>query len=333
MKKIHVLLSNAVLIALLISSAGFAQKQKYDYEKSRSISQTYPANGNDKLTISNQFGQVTVKTWSRNEVKVDIRIEVSSTVKEEAEDMFERIDVDHGKDGGNIYFKTDMEKNKEKKDKNYGNHSNSINIDYEVSMPANLTLDLENKFGKTTIPDLQGDVDIQQEFGDLEAGRLSNPRKVTVKFGSADIESVEGGTYDFQFAKSAAIRNASGDVKVRVQHCKSNGVVVYGNNLSSLNINAQHSDVALVVPRDMSAQYSVDTEFGSFNNNTSFAIREDADDSDRRGPRFNHKYRGTSGGGKTRVTLDGNFTDFFIGHEAPTQKDKQKSKPKNVRSV
>ena len=333
MKKIHVLLSHALLAALLLSSTGYAQKQKYDYEKSRSITQTYTANGNDKLSISNQFGQVVVKTWSRNEVKVDIKIEVSSTVKEEAEDMFERIDVDHSKNGSNIVFKTTMDKNKEKRDKNYGSHSNSINIDYEVSMPANLTLDLENKFGKTSLPDLQGDVTVLQEFGDLETGKLSNPNKVTVKFGSADIESADGGTYDFQFAKSASIKNASGDVKVRVQHCKSNGVVVYGSNLSSLNVNAQHSDVALVVPRDMSAQYNVETEFGSFNNNTSFSIKEDGDDDDRRGPRFNHKYRGSSGGGKTRVTLDGNFTDFYIGHDAPTQKTKESKDKKRSISV
>lgn len=325
MKKIHVLFSQALLVALLLSSAGFAQKQKYEFEKTRSISQTYPANGNDKLSISNQFGQVVIKTWSHNEVKVDIKITVSSTVKEEADDLYERIDVEHEKSGNNISFKTTMGKNKEKqKDKNYGNHSNSINIDYEVSMPASIALNLKNKFGKSVLPDLQGTVNIEQQFGDLETGKLSNPNEVTVKFGSADLGSVDGGMYEFQFAKSAVIKNASGDVKVKVQHCKSDGVVVYGNNLSSLDVDAQHSDVAVVVPKDVSAQYYVKTSFGSFNNNTSTAIKEDADDGNRRGPQFNHKYRGSSGGGKVKVTLDGGFTDFFIGHEAPTQKDKSK---------
>ena len=65
----------------------------------------------------------------------------------------------------------------------------------------------------------------------------------------------------------------------------------------------------------------METQFGSFRNGTSFAIKEDGDDDDdRRGPKFNHTYKGSSGGGKTKVTLDGNFTDFFIGHEAPPAK-------------
>jgi hypothetical protein len=334
MKKIHALFSNLLLVALLLSSATYAQK-KYEFSKDRSISETYNASGNDKLTISNQFGKVVVRTWSRNEVKVDIKIAVSSTDQDNAEEMFNRIDVNHGKDGSNIYFKTIMDKNRDKNQdkKQHGSQSNSINIDYEVSMPAGLTLDIENKFGKTTLPDLSGQVDIDQQFGDLEAGRLSNPRNVSVKFGSAEIESVDGGTYDFQFVGNTAIlKNATGDIKVKVQHCKSNGVVIHAANVSSLNVNAQHSDVSLVVPRDMSANYLVETHFGSFKNKSSFSFKKDGEDDDdkRHGPKFDDTYRGSSGQGKTKVVLDGNFTDFFIGHEAPPAKAKDEKKVRSV---
>lgn len=338
MKKIHVLLSNALLIALLLSSAAFSQKrEKYEFAKDRSISETYSTSGSDKLTINNQFGKVVIRTWSRNEVKVDIKIEVSSTDQADAEEMFERIDVNHGKSGGSIYFKTTMEKNKEHKkterDQNK-KRSNSIHIDYEVSMPANLDLDIETRFGQTIIPDLTGKVDIDHQFGDLEAGRLSNPGKVSVRFGSAQIEAVEGGSYDFQFVNNQAVlRNAKGDIKVNVQHCKSNGVVIYGEDVSSLKVNAQHSDVALVIPRDMSAQFSVETSFGSFKNNTGFSIKEEGDgDDNRRGPRFNHTYKGSSNNGRTKIVLDGNFTDFTIGHEAPPVKPKGE-KSKKIREV
>ncbi|HEY0680112.1 MAG TPA: hypothetical protein VGD17_17630 [Chitinophagaceae bacterium] len=338
MKKIHVLLSNVLLVTLLLSSTAYSQNKKYEFSKDRSISQTYNASGSDKLTISNQFGKVVVHTWARNEVKVDVKIEVSSTLKDQADEMFEKIDVSHGKDGNNIYFKTTMDKNKDKnkdksENKQRGTHSNSINIDYEISMPAGLTLDLDNKFGKTTLPDLQGKVDIEQQFGDLEAGKLSSPGKVIVKFGSATIESVNGGSYDFQFvSNTAVIKNATGDIKVKTQHCKSNGVVIHAANTSSVDVDAQHSDVSVVVPKDMSAQYSVETHFGSFKNSSSFTIKKEGDEDDdkHRGPKFNSSWKGTSGQGKTRIMLDGNFTDFYIGHDAPPAKPKN---DKKVRSV
>jgi hypothetical protein len=337
MKKIHVLLSNVLLTALLLSSAVYAQEKKYEFSKDRSISQTYSASGNDKLSIDNQFGKVVVKTWSRNEVKVDIKIEVSSTIKEDADELFEKIDVTHGKSGNNISFKTTMEKNKdkdkEKKENNRkGSYSNSIHIDYEVNMPAGLALDLENRFGKTILPDLSGSVDVDQQFGDLEAGKLSNPGNISVKFGSASIEGVDGGKYDFQFVNNTAVlKNATGDIKVKVQHCKSNGVVIYAANTNSVDVDAQHSDVVIVVPKDMSAQYDIDTHFGSFKNSSSFAIKKEGDDDNdnRRGPQFNHSYKGSSGQGKTKITLDGNFTDFMISHEAPPAKPK-KEKTRSV---
>jgi len=340
MKKIHVLFSNVLLVALLVSSAAYSQKKKYEFTKDRSISQSYNVSSSDHLSLQNQFGKVTIKTWSRNEVRVDIRIEVSSNVQEKTEEMFESIDVRHGKDGNTVYFKTVMDKNKdgEKKEKNNKDgksYSNTIDIDYEVSMPASLALTVKHQFGNLILPDLQGKVDIDQQFGDLEAGRLSDPGRVTVKFGSAEIAGVDGGDYNFQFINNAAIiKNATGDIKVKVQHCKSNGVVIHAANTNSVDVDAQHSDVAIVVPRDMSAQFDVETHFGSFKNNSSFSIKKvgDDDDDDRRGPRFNHNYKGSSGGGRTKIKLDGNFTDFTIGHEAPPAKVK-KEKDKTVRSV
>lgn len=337
MKKIHVLFSNVLLVALLLSSVAYAQEKKYEFAKDRSLSQTYNVGSGDKLTLQNQFGKVVVKTWSRNEVKVDIRIEVSSNDQQHAEDMFESIDVKHGKDGNTVYFKTTMDSDKKERKKNENkSYNNTIHIDYEVSMPANLALKVKHQFGKITLPDLQGKVEVDHQFGDLEAGRLSAPEKISVQFGSAEIAAVDGGKYDFQFINNiAVIKNATGDIKVNVQHCKSNGVVIYAANTNSVDVDASHSDVAVVVPREMSASYTVETSFGSFKNSSSFTIKKDGDDDDdRRGPKFDHTYKGSSGGGKTKIILDGSFTDFFIGHDAPPAKAKnEKDKNKKVRSV
>lgn len=325
--------------ALLLAGALHAQEpqktqKKYEFAKDRTISQTYNVSASDKLSINNQFGKVVIKTWARNEVKVDIRIEVSSTIKEKTEEMFEDIDVKHGKDGSTVYFKTEMKnrEHKEKKDKDgkHQRYSNSINIDYEVNMPASLALNLRHQFGNTTLPDLQGRVDIDQQFGNLTSGRLSNPGKISVRFGAADIESVDGGNYDFQFTNNRTeLKNATGDIKVNIQHCKSSGVVIHAANTNSIDVNAQHSDVAVVVPKDMSAQFNVDTHFGSFTNNSSFSISQQGDDTKRYGPNFNKSYKGSSGQGKTKIELDGNFTDFTIGHEVPAKVQK----PKKTRSV
>ncbi len=343
MKRIHVLFSNILLVALLLNGVAFAQnpekekeKKKYEHVKTRSISQSYNVSSSDKFNLKSQFGKVVVKTWAKNEVKVDIKIEVTSNDAGKAQEMFDNIDVKHGKDGNTVYFKTIMDKNKDKNEKKEGkSYNNTIEIDYEVSMPANLALNVEHQFGELNLPDLTGPVNIEQQFGNLHAGKLSKPGDISVRFGSATIEAVNGGEYDFQFVNNTAVlKNATGDLKVDVHHCRSNGVVIYAANTTSIKVDAQHSDVAIVVPKDMSANFTVDTHFGSFKNSSSFTIKKEGDeDDDRHGPRFNHTYKGSTGQGKTKISLDGNFTDFTIGHEAPPAKPKKTNTTTATRKV
>jgi len=66
------------------------EKKRYEHFKERNISKTYPSSGNT-LNIDNTFGDVKVTTWDKNEIKVDIHIESSSTSKEYAEKTFERM--------------------------------------------------------------------------------------------------------------------------------------------------------------------------------------------------------------------------------------------------
>ena len=345
MKKIHVLLNSVLMVALLLSSSTFAQdktekadkkqeKKKYEFVKNRTITQSYNVSASDKLSLQNQFGKLVIKTWTRNEVKVDVKIEVSSNVQERAQEMFDNIDVKHGKDGNTVYFKTIMDKNKDKdKDERREgkNYSNTIEIDYEVSMPASLALKVKHQFGDLTMPDLTGEVDIEQQFGDLTAGKLSKPGDIEVRFGSAEIEGVNGGDYEFAFVKKTAVlKNATGKIKVDVQHCRSNGVVIYAANTTSVDVDAQHSDVVVVVPKDMSASYKVETHFGSFTNNSGFAIKKEDEDDDNHGPKFNFSYNGSSGAGKTKISLDGNFTDFTIGHDVPPPGAKKKTTNTNT---
>ena len=326
MKRIVPLLSSVTF--LLWCTDARAQKKKYEFAHERTISQTYAASSGDKLDIENQFGNVVIKTWNRGEVKVDIKIEVSSSVKEAAAQIFENIDVEHAKKGNTISFTTEM--NTKNKEGFKGKHNNTMSIDYEVSMPANLTLDLENKFGKTTLPDLTGKVNVKQEFGNLYAGKLSQPGNIEVRFGGVIIESAVNGKYEFGYASDeATIRNLSGKADIDIQFCKSSNVVINAVNVDELKLDAQYSEVAVVVAKNVNANISVETHFGSFNNKSSFNMKKEGEEKDKddkkfRGPNFNNSYKGTAGDGRNKIALDGNFSEIILTHETPPAKEKKK---------
>jgi hypothetical protein len=330
MKKQHKLFSKLFLVLSIAAFTATAQdkvkeKKRYEFWKERNVSQSYNVSSGDKLDISNQFGKVDIKTWNKNEVKVDIHIETSSTVKEANDRMFDRIEIKHGKSGNTVSFKTDMESNNKDEHREYkGSQSNNIQIDYDVYMPANMALDLKHRFGKATVPDLTGKVNIDQQFGELVAGKLSNPGKIDVRFSKASFEGLRDAKLELQFASlPVVIKNVTGDFDLKVQHSKS--VTIYADDLTSLDVDAQFSDIGVVVAKNASANFDVKTHFGSFVNNTNFNLKNDdeqKDDRRRYGPTFDSRFKGAAGAGKVKVNLNGNFSDFILGHEAPTFKDK-----------
>ncbi|HYH15566.1 MAG TPA: hypothetical protein VD794_10110 [Flavisolibacter sp.] len=327
------LLSNLFILFTFssgIASAQEKEKKKYEFFKERDFTQSYTVSGDDRLSLSNQFGKIEIKTWAKNEVKVDVHIATSSTVKEANDERFENIEIKHGKTGSTVYFTTEMDGKKKTEYK--GSQSNTIDIDYVVYMPANTALTVKNKFGKTTIPDITGRTNIEQEFGELVAGRLPQNSTIEVKFSKASFESLHNADLNIQFAKDPiVIKNATGKLELDVKHSKQ-GVTVYADQLSDLEVDAEFSDIGVVVSKDANADFRIETDFGSLTNQSSFAIKDQDEESDKKryGPRFAHSYKGTSGNGNLRINLDGKHSDFIISHNAPDFKKKQRKKNTTV---
>ena len=327
MKKIVQRYSPVALVALLLWSPVANAQMKYEFSHERSISQTYPAGANDQLKIENQFGNIVVKSWNKNEVKVDIRIEVSANDKNVAQKIFENIDVAHVRQGNTISFETDFHI-KKKGDIATGNYKSDMRVNYEVLMPAGLTLSVENKFGNTILPDLTGTVNVEQQFGELVAGNLSKAGKINVKFGKAAIESAANGDYDFEFSEEVTINKLSGRPNIDLRYCKKS--VINAAAIESLNLDAHYSRVAVVIPKNIPAGFDIDTHFGKFYNQSSFTIKEESEnDDDDKGkkrikPSFKRSYKGSAGSGNVRINLDAHFSDITIAHDAQSAKAKNK---------
>src|SRR5437868_3815957 len=153
MKKLVSLFS--LLSIVLLNTTAFAQddkdnenkseQKKYDFVKNKSVNKSYNVSSSDKLNIDNQFGKVEVKTWDRNEIKVDVDIEVSATTEAAAQKLIDNITVDDGQRGGDISFKTNMKGNDRKTGEGGNNNEKStMHINYTVSMPASNPLRISN---------------------------------------------------------------------------------------------------------------------------------------------------------------------------------------------
>ena len=90
-----------------------------------------------------------IHTWNKNEIKVDVNIEVSANTNDLAQKVLDKISVADAQNGKEISFKTSINNiNNSKGEKS------SMAIDYSIYMPANNPLKVKNEFGATSHPRL-----------------------------------------------------------------------------------------------------------------------------------------------------------------------------------
>jgi hypothetical protein len=327
-RKLHVILfSGLILTAPLFSRAANARVTNSvaangrpangddEVIKRKLINKSYNVTGNDKLDVENQFGNVMVSVWDKNEITVDIEIVAKASTDEKATAIMDEINVEDAQHGDLISFKTKVGV----LDNKHGDHKHkdnqSFNIDYIIHLPAGNPLKLMNSFGKITVPDLRGTVDLTSKFGGLTAGKLSNVDAIDVEFGEASIGDISNGKLTLKFDKKADIGKLSGSVKLNIEFSDHVQFRV-DDDISELSVFESYSNIRMIVTKALSADFEIHTSFGEFHNDSEFKVQEKKEGNNDEGPRFDKDYAGRSGEGKAKIKIKSSFGNIHLSHVA-----------------
>lgn len=298
-------------------------RKKYDFVKNKTINKSYNVGSSDKLSIKNSFGDVQVHTWNKNEIKVDVTVEVSANSENLAQKIVDGIEIADTKSGGDISFKTSI-----KGVNNSKGQQSTMKVNYEISMPAVNPLHISNEFGATVLPDFKGEVDLTSKFGSLTTGTLANVKSVNVEFGKAAIESISNGPVSIKFS-SAVLGKLSGNVKLNLEFSDATKINL-DNSLTALDVKVSYSTLNLKPVGEISASYNISTSFGGFKNRTNIKFESDESGEDK-GPKFDFNYNGKSGSGMVPVKIKASFGDVILGEpNADDMKSKKKHKSKTT---
>jgi len=315
---------------ILSFSAAFAGNGDQLVEKIKTYSKSYSISGSDKITLDNQFGEMKINTWDKNEIRVDVRIEARGSTEELAQRILDNIFIEDSKTSSGVSFLTKM-KNQNMKwnnDKNKEYKEMGMKIDYTVNLPSGNPLSATNQFGPMSLPDYRGQVMLVSKFGSLTAGKLNDVKEVNVEFGEAKIESVNGGKLTVKFSKGE-INNVNGNVIARFEFCDKLKIGL-DNNTKDLDIKSSYSTLYLDAASNLSSNISIKTSFGEFSNKTSFNIKKEGDDDDDKyGPKFDKQFSGTAGSGANKLRVKSDFGEVILGHNLQvdmTSKSKTKVK-------
>lgn len=278
-------------------------------EKEKSYSKSYQLSSTDRVDIKNQFGKMEINTWDKSEIKVDVHVSVSADDDNVASEVLDQIHINDSKDGAGVRFHTTIdEAHHGHKDRNI-----KMNIDYVVYLPASQMLILENSFGPTTLPDYNGVLELTSKFGELQAGRLSNVKSLDVEFNSnktSRIKAIQGGDLTLKFSK-LDIGELSGRIHGDFQFCSELALKVT-KDIKDLDIRNSYTSLRVQLDSGIPAKFDISTNFGNLNNRSNYTLKNDNEDSDRRGPVFKRYYSGSTGDGSVDIRIKDEFATIDI---------------------
>ncbi len=218
-------------------------------EFKKTIQETFEINVDTRIEAINKRGDIHIHTWDKDEVSFEITITVEARTEADAEEEFDRINVEFS-NVGNIVSAETIWGDKEKNGKtwfswtwNDWEDGKKTRVDYVINMPANNPVNLDNKYGHINFP------------------KLNNNADITVKYGNMNGEHV-GGDFDLNIGYGdACLQTVSGESDINIKYGK-----FCADELAKLEIESKYSKIDIDNARNVNISSKYDNyEFGMIN--------------------------------------------------------------------
>ena len=290
-----------LMLGMFASNAKHEETLTIELQKDFNFS--YIITNENLLHLNNKFGNIKVKFGSSKLLKIEARIIVRAINNDLANKILSQIKVESAKTGNSIKAETVFN--------NMAHYSNrdqhvKYEINYEITMPTNMGLDLINKFGDVYLPSFSAPLTLNLDFCKLFADDVSNANSsMKISYGQATVGKLTGTDIRSNFTnfKAEELKNVMfvdnySELKAKIlndvegKFNYSHGVfdqvkeglklkLNYSNNIKMINIDEQiknleiisnFSNVILPLSKNFNGAFSIKTVNGSFMIDPAFLI-------------------------------------------------------------
>ena len=277
--------ATSALFALLLL---FALSPSAQAQPTKTVKETFALAPDGAVQIDTYKGSITVTTWDRPEVELEVIIE-----PDEDEDLVELTEIKIDRSERRLSLETDYEKVEQARKKggglfSWGGGSTSLPFaHYTLRMPRTASITIDDYKSEIALANFASDVEVETYKGTIDVKALQ---------GSLDVETYKG---------EAFVSDLDGDL--RAETYKGDVRVAFSRLGGDSEIETYKGEVALVLPAgagfdldaDLSRKGNLETDLFNLAD-----LRRDPDDDDQ-------QYQGAVGGGGPRLELEtykGRFT-------------------------
>jgi len=217
------------------------------------FSESMPTEAETGIDISHSHGNISVKGWDRDEVKIAGKKIVKAKDEETARMYAEQLRVEIKSEGGKIVVKTIRPRPEESW------KIRQITINYELYAPENLNVALESIHGDVIVENLTGKLDLGSRHGKLQVAQIGKDASVKHEHGNVNISHVAGNAWVSKRHGNIRIESVGGELRLDHQHgnvdldtiekgadlTKQHGEVNVANVGGMLKLNHEHGRLRL----------------------------------------------------------------------------------------
>jgi len=241
------------------------------------ILKVYEGIKNEKLVIYNKYGDVEVRTWDKNKIEMHITTSAQSTGPGSDKMLSKLVLIKDKRTENDITCRTAIVS-----PAGTGTVSGTKNlqalqnctVSYIVYLPKNIDLQINNQFGNIVMPDFDGHLAIDEQYGNFIAGKILSLDTFSIKIGDAYIRNLYYGSLRANGFDSIRIDTVSGNVECGL----AGGRILYvGLNKGLHNFTIKSDNINKVIincARNLDASFSISAILSKFINLVPFIIKD-----------------------------------------------------------
>ncbi|MBB2146156.1 hypothetical protein GM921_11715 [Pedobacter sp. LMG 31464] len=234
-----------------------------DPMKAKTFSKSFSLDKNDKINLSNQYGNIVIKTWDKDEIKVDVDIKAYAKTDEDAQKLLDDVSITATKTGDLVTYRTNVGERNGDWGRRVKNGKTvwrrEAKVYYTVYMPSSNALTAGQSYGNITMDDFSGPTSLKVQYGNLITGDLRNTNNyVNVQYGKANLKNVNQARINHEYGGGLTVASIN-DLELDAQYTSVNiGTIKNNANIKqqygsgctigyagSLNLTAEYSNVKL----------------------------------------------------------------------------------------
>ncbi|MFZ1679327.1 MAG: hypothetical protein WAT91_18760 [Saprospiraceae bacterium] len=249
MKKIIVRCSLFFLILPLFAYAG------NDGERvEKKINRVFNIQSDGVVVLENKYGNLDIAIGNNNEVKMNVTISVETSSEKKAQEALDRITIKFEEGNNRVKATTEIESSS-----GWLSWFNTckleMEINYQVLVPADVFLELTNKYGDIYVESSNKNMKIDLAYGNIRLGDINSNLNLDMSYSEGNISQMHDGTIQLSYsnlemedANDVTVNNKYAELTTGSLHklyMESSYSNLHAVSIGQLDYNGKYDDVII----------------------------------------------------------------------------------------